>query len=328
MRLKALPVLLLLFAAGCVGQRPPDVAHGMVVPAGHVQDTDDTIRILTWNLEHFVDDHDDPYVDSRRENDPSPADRRRRESFAQAMREMNPDVACFQEVESAAYIKSLADGMFPELGYRYVASSESTGWYQNTVVLSRLPLGVQYVYGSVTTPVKGSLDREGRPETQNHINTRMSCVDVFHDSGYSFVLCTVHLKAGTSERDHAMRLGQIDFLRGQFDRMLAERNDLNIVVAGDFNSAPEYGEFGFLLTPWRRVDFDDPLDGSGIRTHPSDDPQRRIDHIIPNDRMMPELIPGSVRVPLLSDPGILPATSDHLPLLADFQARDVRPAGR
>ncbi len=315
-------LVLITLLAGCAKQRPVDISHGMVTPAWHVPDTDDVITVLTWNLEHFVDDTDNPYVNSRRENSARPDEQDRRNLFAQAMREMNPDIACFQEAESAEYIKSLADELFPDLGYLYVSSSESTTWYQNTVVLSRLPLGVQYSYASVTTPVRGSLDREGRAETQNHVNTRMSCIDVYHDTGYTFTLCNVHLKAGTKERDHSMRRGQIEFLLGQFDRMMAERPDLNIVVAGDYNSAPGYEEFELFLTPWRRVDFDDPLDGSGVLTHPSDEPERRIDHIIPNDRMMRELVPGSIRVPLLSDPSILPRTSDHLPLLAEFRARD------
>ena len=31
----------------------------------------DTISVVTWNIEHFVDDYDSPYIDNDRENEAS-----------------------------------------------------------------------------------------------------------------------------------------------------------------------------------------------------------------------------------------------------------------
>ena len=56
----------------------------------------------------------------------------------------------------------------------------------------------------------------------------------------------LHLKAGRGERNEAMRLGQINFLKYQFSRFLKMEASQNLLVAGDLNSVLESKEIEVL----------------------------------------------------------------------------------
>ncbi|MEM9981864.1 MAG: hypothetical protein AAF734_05165 [Bacteroidota bacterium] len=38
--------------------------EGIVTPADYTNPVGDTLKILTWNVEHFVDAHNSPYINS------------------------------------------------------------------------------------------------------------------------------------------------------------------------------------------------------------------------------------------------------------------------
>ncbi len=66
----------------------------------------------------------------------------------------------------------------------------------------------------------------------------------------------------------------------------------------------------------------DPLAGTGAFSHPSDSLFWRIDHILPNSHMSPELVPESVSIARpLNDTDMI-AISDHLPVVAEFVATE------
>ncbi len=294
--------------------------YATVSPTGYVNPVTDTLTVLSWNVEHFVDQHDNPYIRNRREDRSDSLVGTKARLLAEALRRADADVVVLQEFESGAYLQHLADSLWPELGYRFFAAAESFDWYMNVVVMSRVPLGTVYSYQTVTTPVLHTPDSTGRLETQSQLNTRLLAVDVLVSDQFVFTLAGAHLKAGRGERDVGMRLGQINFLRSQFARFQRENRKANLLLVGDLNAVPGSTEIETLLGRGTRVRLVDPLPDS-VHTHPSDGPTRRLDHILPNTAMHQRLVPGSVQVPYLLDRQDMRTLSDHLPVRAQFRVR-------
>ena len=311
----------------------PSVA---TVPPDYDFPSRDTVRIATWNVENFVDRHDDPYVDVERENEPGPEIEARIERLAQAIRRMNADVVVLQEFESEAFLQRVVEEHLPESGYRFFASTESPTWFQNVVVMSRYPLGVLHSYADVTTPIEGFTAENGEPAATSLINHRLWLVEVQLRPGDRLHLVGAHLKAGGSPRDRAWRIGQIRFLHTELVRLLADRPTADILVAGDLNATANSPELRLLLnTPTRpapdslrpgtegwRAQFRDPLHGTDTFTFPSDAPNRELDYLLPNSHLQPELLDGSIRVASPLSSSAMAATSDHLPVVATFFLED------
>jgi endonuclease/exonuclease/phosphatase family metal-dependent hydrolase len=165
------------------------------------------------------------------------------------------------------------------------------------------------------------VDEEGRPESQAFTNNRMWTAELLVNPDYSFTITGLHLKAGRGERNESWRTGQIDLLREHLESIAAGNPDENMLVLGDLNTTPDSREFSRLLGDQNPIFFD-PLQGTGQFSHPSDSLFWRIDHILPNHRMEPEMVPGSVQVvePLSREEMI--QISDHLPLIARFVTRN------
>jgi len=282
----------------------------------------DTVTILSWNVEHFVDDIDNTYIDNPRE-DNSPANmEERRQLLADALKAIDADIVVFQEFESDSYAERLAEQYFPELGYREFTALESPDWYMNVVLMSRIPLGVFYGYSEVHTPVIGQTDDEGNLEYQNFVNNRLWSVEVLVNEKYDFILTGVHMKAGRGDRNEQWRMGQVNMLRAQFQRFLHLDPDQNLLLAGDMNATPGSEEFKTFLGTGTQVEFIDPLAGTGVFSHPADSAFWRIDHILPNSQMIKEIIPGSVQVLYPFSKDTMAAIADHLPLIAKFITKE------
>lgn len=326
--LLALALLLPACAASSNTQsetRPPDApSAATVLPEGFSYPEGDSLRVATWNAEHFVDTYDNPYIDAEREDDPPEAMSERRERFAEAVRRLDADVLVLQEFESAAYAERLAEERFPDMGYEFFAATESRDWYMNVVLMSRVPLGVVESYAGVTTPIPGQTTDEGEPAAQAFTNNRLWTADVLARPGYTFTLAGLHLKSGPDERDAAWRTGQIRFLRSQLSDLTSARPGANILVAGDLNSLPGSPELELLLNgeDGSGVHLINPLAGRETLTHPAGDLQRQLDYILVNEAMQPELADGSVHVASPLAPGAQAATSDHLPVVATIVARE------
>jgi endonuclease/exonuclease/phosphatase family metal-dependent hydrolase len=278
--------------------------------------------VLSWNVEHFVDAYDDPYIDNAREDRPDSAMGNKVGHLMDALKRMDADVVVLEEFESAKFLGQLAQENLKDMGYLFFADAPSDTWYMNVVVMSKFPLGVLYAYGNVTTPLPDYRGEQGEPESQNQINTRMWSLEVFPAPDYEFILTGLHLKAGRGPRNEAMRLGQINFLKNQFDRFLEEDPSRNLLIAGDLNSTLGSREINALLkgdSPGSR--FLDPLP-KDILSHPADDPSRRLDYILPNGNMMEEYRMGSAKIPKLFNSKKMREISDHLPLLISFDKKD------
>lgn len=306
---------------GCAG----GVTHnpGLVRPAQLEYEPGETIKIATWNVMHFVDDYDSPYIDNKWDNESLDMTPERLEHFVEAIRAMNADVVVFQEFEKVAHLQKLASERFPEMQYAWFGGSESWSWHQNVVFMSRVPVGVYFDYSHATTAIEDSLDKQGRPETQNFVNNRMFSLEALPTPEYRFLLSGVHFKASEGPRNEGWRRGQIRFLRGEYDRLLAADPKANIVLLGDLNAEPGSREFEFLLNgAGGGVQLVDPLAADGQATAPTRNPRRRIDCILINTNMMPELVPGSLGVAMPLSREAMATVSDHLPVVAEFRLLD------
>jgi endonuclease/exonuclease/phosphatase family metal-dependent hydrolase len=270
--------------------------ESIAVPAWYDAATHDTISVVTWNIEHFVDEYDSPYIDNDRENIPPHNMDERRALFTDAIKKMDADIVVLQEVESAAYVQAFAENHFPELSYQYFIGRESNDWYMNVVVMSRIPLGLLYSYANSSSFILGEQDDDGRVQRQNFTNNRMLSVDVMVNPQYSFLLTGLHLKAGRGERNENWRIGQIDLLRDHFQYLISNHPDKRILVAGDLNILPGDREFLHLLGNGKIPEFTDPLADKDAFIHTADSPVRQLDHLLPNQQMMEDLVPGSVNV--------------------------------
>ena len=297
---------------------------GIVMPLDYKDQVGDTLKILSWNVEHFIDEHDNPYTNNRRENTGYKMENRV-SLLVNALRKADADIVVLQEFEHIQFLKQIANDSLADMNYQFFADHESINWYMNVVVMSRVPLGITYGYGSVNTGLT-YIDKdtgEEKYETQSRINTRLWSVDVLVNDSYSFLLTGVHLKAGRGPRNIAMRKGQLQFLKGQFERFINENPKKNILIVGDFNAKPESEEIQYLLDDNSRVKFVNNAQPNDF-SHPADEPKRRIDHILPNTNMQKELVPNSLKVNYYFDRQKQRQLSDHLPLTVRFITRDKR----
>jgi len=281
-----------------------------------------TLTIASWNIEHFVDEYDNPYIDNNREDSPQGDMEQRRELLAEAIRRLNADVVVFQELESDSYLKTLSKDFFPELGYQVFAALESPDWYMNVVLMSRVPLGMFYSYAHIETPIPGQKDDDGNTTSQMLTNNRMWTADLMINQDYRVTLTGLHLKAGRGERNEAWRMGQIRLLRSHLQMLMKLEPDRNMLIAGDLNTTPGSREFNLLLGSKPPL-FIDPLEGTDSFSHPSDSLFWRIDHILPNQNLAREMVPNSTHIiePLSREEMI--KISDHLPLISRFVTKEL-----
>lgn len=316
----------------CTTEAPPDPSAGMALPSDYDYPNDDTVRVTTWNLEHFVDRHDNPYIDARQEDQPGDDLSRRIERVASALEQMDADLIVLQEAESEAFLQQISRERLDDLGYRFATSTESPSWYMNVVLLSRYPLGVVRNYADVVSPIEGQRADNGEPAAQSLTNHRLWMADVRIRPDETWSVVGAHLKSGRDARDRGWRVGQIRFLHAELARLTEDRPEAPILVAGDLNSLADSPELRLLLndpdrpapdslqtgvTP-RRVQFTDPLTGRSTPTHPSDDPTQQLDYLLPNMPLTNRLVEGSVHVARPLPPDSMAATSDHLPVTASF----------
>lgn len=316
----------LALLAGCGALRtappapPPLAARGIALPTGFAYPAHDTLRVATWNVENLVDGADDPYVDAPLENEGGRDREAKLRRLVTVLRALDADVVILEEFEHSRWLRALAAERFPDLGYRWFAGTESPTWYQNVVVMSRLPLGVLRNYANVHTPVPGIRDSLGRPEVQSQINSRMWLLELFARDGMPLHVAGLHLKAGRTPRDTAMRSGQVRFLQGELRSVAA--SSAGLLVAGDLNATPGSRELDELLAgAGVGVPLVDPLAGRGVLSHPARTPTRQLDHILLDRRLAARLVPDGVRVMTPLPPAEMGAISDHLPLMATFVLR-------
>jgi len=94
---------------------------------------------------------------------------------------------------------------------------------------------------------------------------------------------------------------------------------MRFLIAGDLNILPGDREFLHLLGREETLPkFIDPFADADSFTHTADNPERQLDHLLPNEQMMNDIVPGSANVLMPFDPQTMRIISDHLPVIARF----------
>jgi endonuclease/exonuclease/phosphatase family metal-dependent hydrolase len=311
-----IPLFVLFLIVGCQSHQSSSFQPGTQAAAQPSwYSPKDTLTVVTWNMEHFVDPYDNPYIHNKREDQPPANMPERRELFVKAVKALDADIVVFEEFESDSYLRSLADEHFPEMGYQVFTALESPDWYMNVVMMSRVPVGLFHSYANAVTPIVGLTDDQGDPAQQVLTNNRMWTAEMLVDSDVTLWLTGLHLKAGRGERNEAWRRGQINLLRDHLGDLTTVDPQRKMLVVGDLNMTPDEDEFKLLLGDQSdQPTFVDPLAGSGVFSHPSDSLFWRIDHWLPNQQLQPNVAPNSVHIahPLPMEQMI--KLSDHLPV--------------
>jgi endonuclease/exonuclease/phosphatase family metal-dependent hydrolase len=274
----------------------------------------DTLTLVSWNVEHFTDTFDNPYINHRMEDSTRVSDEKM-QLFVEALLKFDADVVLLQEFESAAFGNALAKQALESLGYKFVTAWESKDWYMNVVMLSRVPIGVVEGYGNVHTSAFYPNDSgDTIYEVQSLLNDRMWNTALWPNAHHQIFITGVHLKAGRRPRDKAMRLGQLDFLMGRFFELTNGDTTATLLLAGDLNSYPDSEEIAFITSDKQPVVLSDPLSPNEF-SHPADAPRQRLDYILMNpvgiSRSAKE---APVRILKPYGPAEMRKISDHLPL--------------
>lgn len=292
-----------------------------------------TVRIATYNLLNLFDDQDDPALSGDHEDIDDTKPLHERLAVARAIRELDADVLCVQEVESLAALTEFRDEFLADMGYEHIASvdaGDERGIEQ--AVLSRKP--IVHVENWPRMPLGGIHPENYGPSGKNWyagqpIVFHRSPLRVDIDLGTAaqpeiVTLFVVHHKSGRYSaywRD-AEAAGAVELLKS----LQIEHPDRPVLVLGDFNAVSTDQS----VQTYVNAGFDDIFaKRSGADSFISHESGRRIDLILAN---------AAARAQLLSDqafvlgtaarpdginyrdlPTFVGLASDHYPVAVDFR---------
>lgn len=296
------------------------------------------IRLATYNLENLFDDRDDPSLSGRFEDIDDTKPEAECRAVARAIRRLDADVLCVEEIESKDALLAFRDGYLEGLGYEYVASidaGDERGIEQ--AVLSRFPVGgahnwPQKPLGGVHPAKYGNAENWYAGEPINFHRSPLM-VDVTVPAGargngeaFTMTVVVVHHKSGrfSDYWREAEAEGAVELIEQARSGDPGKR----IAVLGDFNneasseSAKTYLKAGFVdAFAGRR--------GAEVTTHESG---RRIDLILLSEGLASEVVSGSAFVlgtPARPDgvdwrdlPTFPGYASDHYPVAVDIRVGD------
>ena len=304
------------------------------------------ICIASYNVLNLFDPMDDPSLDGEYDDLPMATSRDRCESIARAIRAIDADILCLQEVESEAALRWFRDEFLEGMGYDHVASRD-VGYYRGVEqsVLSRFP-----ITASTTWPDEDLSDMESRKTGEGwtrdgDLPTRFQRSPLMVDievpkkgrrDAYELTVVVVHHKSGRYRRQRESEALQLVSI---LDERLGKEKDLNLVVLGDYNANPSdkclgvYKDAGYVNAwehRWKKGEGTREL----FRTHESD---RAIDYIMLHPNIDSEVIDETFQVVGTLHPGDKydwrnddpPAgyAADHYPLVIDIRPVESRGRG-
>ncbi|MEO0483057.1 MAG: endonuclease/exonuclease/phosphatase family protein, partial [Planctomycetota bacterium] len=254
------------------------------------------IRLTTYNVENFFDGVDDPV--SPRHDVEWEKDSAHVEAVAKAIRKVDADVLCLQEMESEDVLRAFRDAYLSDMGYDHLVSidaGDQRGIEQS--VLSRFPIVKTDLFENYDTGAVHPELWNGRPNRYAGEPILLRRSPLFatiavpagfgRPEPYELTVIVVHHKSGRG--NDYWREAESKGLMELIEKHYSGR-DKNIAILGDFNARPDdtsvtmYGGAGF-----RDVWTDRPR-GDWGKTHESG---RAIDLILVNEALRAEVIPGS-----------------------------------
>ncbi len=292
-----------------------------------------TIRLATYNVENLFDDIDDPALSGRAEDIDDTIPQERRRPLADAIRAIDADILCLQEIESESALRWFMDAYLTGMGYDHVVSidaGDERGIEQ--AVLSRFPITntenwLHYPLGG-THPEKWGNQENWNAGEPILFHRSPLLVDIeipspTGDSPYGLTLVVVHQKSGAPGaywRDAEARV---------LVELLAPLQDAtrNIAILGDFNATSSQPSVQTYLDAGFHDLFGDQT-GKSVVTHASG---RRIDLILVNGALRPEIVDssgfvlGTIQRPAgmsWRDPAPPGYAADHYPVVVDLTPTD------
>lgn len=245
------------------------------------------IIVASYNVENYT------LTGSERTRIKTPA---AREAVADVVAEVRPDILGLCEVGSVEALEDLRERLKKRgITYPYAEYVDGPDPERHVALLSRFPWARRQSLSRVPYQLNGSpeLVRRGFLDVTVQVNPR-----------YALRLVGVHLKSKlpVPEGETLVRRMEARALRALVDGILLEDPQVNLLVYGDMNDTKEDASVRSIL---------------GLRGHPSsltdlpaEDPggdrwthyrfftdvYARIDYLMVNRALRPELVPGSARV--------------------------------
>lgn len=307
-----------------------------------------TIRLATYNVENLYDDKDNPFFTGRNDDIQWTKPESELKALAKAIHEVNADILAMEEMESLDTLVWFRDTYLSDMGYRYVAALDAGGDTRGIecVLLSRYPVtGVKVwpgeLLGGVHPEKYGSKQNwyAGEPiafrrsplrvdiEVRGLIDGRAEDFPTYH-----LTLFVLHHKSGRySDYWREAEAKKVLSLVHDLERADPDRN---IAIMGDFN-AKSNAQSVRLYTDNGLTDLCDPARTGASPNDPAwitHESGRRIDYIMVNQALKPEIVDGSCFVlgtparPAGADYRVTPPPrgygSDHYPVVVDLTPRD------
>lgn len=200
------------------------------------------VRLAAYNVENLFDPVDDPKLSGEYDDIKMVTKDGRLRAIADAIRRLDADVLCLEEMEGLDALKWFRDTYLKDMGYEHMAS-EDVGYYRGVEqsVLSRFPIA------KVTTFVDEDLsDMDARRQGQGWAGRKADQGKSFQRSplrvdvdvdGWPLTVYVVHFKAGGREFEYhreSEALQVIEFV----ERDMKADPSACVAVLGDFNATP------------------------------------------------------------------------------------------
>jgi endonuclease/exonuclease/phosphatase family metal-dependent hydrolase len=285
--------------------KPLEIAYG--IPKARPK-TKGALRLATYNAENLFDQKDDPNQSGEYDDLKEATSEARLKAVAKAIRELDADVLCLEEIESKECLEWFRDTYLKGMGYDYVAS-EDVSYYRGVEqsVLSRVPIVKAQVFKGEDLVIGDMESRRTDSEAKRLAGTWAKPdgkmpdkfqrsplkVDLKTKDGYELTVFVVHFKAGAFDHQRELEALQVE----QFvEEMLKKNPDANVAVLGDYNAQPNamsakvlrISDDGLVSAyDWR---FDKNASRDTYTTHASG---RSIDFIVMSPGLAADCIDGS-----------------------------------
>lgn len=300
------------------------------------------VRVAAFNVENLFDAVDDPTLQGEYDDMTMVTKPSRVEAIADAIRRLDADVLCIEEIEGMDALKWFRDNYLKGMGYDHAISVE-VGYYRGVeqACLSRFPITSHATY------VQEDLsDMDAKRDGQGWAGKKADQGAKFQRSplrvdvdvnGYPLTLFAVHYKAGGKEFEYHREsevLQTLEFV----DAILKENPAANVAVLGDFNATPSMKAAKVLADGGMRsaYDFRGVKKGNTKDLYTTHDSGRAIDYIFMSPGLAQDAVDGSFFVLSVMHPASdydwrkdpekekVPAgyASDHCPIAIDIMPKD------